>query len=147
MRIASVCFVSLILSGIALSAPSSVPESSTLSKRSDEMHGVSLIGIIANPADFDGKYVEVGGYLVFGREYGNALFLDETSERNGMSANSIGVEFDTEHEKRAQGLNRRYVILSGQFKAGDSAFGSGTLHGVYYVAPAETEARKVDKGK
>ena len=114
-------------------------------ERRPDQQSVSLIQLIANPDAFDGKNLSVGGYLVISREYENSLLLDENADRHHMYANSVGVEFDGSSAKvqqKGKELHRHYVIIAGRFKAHDSVFGSGTLHDVYYIFPADDEVVK-----
>ncbi len=132
-HISGISIMFALVVGAACAAP---PE---LAKHPGEQ-SVSLIQLIANPRNFDGKDVEVGGYLELRNEYENSLFLDENAQQHGMSGNSIAIEFEKSPvalQKRAKGLTRTYVIVTGRFKAGPTAFSAGKLQGVYYLAPAQ----------
>lgn len=132
MRILMSPLLFTLIFGAACAAP---PE---IAKKQDQ-RSVSIIQLIANPDEFDGKNVDVGGYLEMNDEYEHTLFLDENAMRNGMSANSIAISFDAFSpalKKRAKELNHGYVIVAGRFKAGPTAFSWGELEEVYYVAPA-----------
>lgn len=133
----SLIFVALAVFGIGavFSAPSADDE---LHKRKDEKY-VSLIQLIADPDKFNGSNVSVGGYLVLSREYEHSIYLDEDANRSGMTANSIAISFDSSSaaiQKRAKELDRKYVIIAGRFKAGNTIFSVGELEDVYYIAPA-----------
>lgn len=126
-------FFSLVLlaTGAACAAP---PE---IEKRPDEQ-SISMIELIANPDKFEGKNVDVGGYLVLSDDYENSLFLDENAHRSGMSANAIAIDLEGSSpaiQKRAKELDQRYVFIAGRFKSGPTAFSGGQLQGVYRFIP------------
>jgi hypothetical protein len=123
---------------LATSAASAGPPE--LTKYADEQ-SISIIQLIANPDRFDGKRVEVGGYLELRDEYEHSLFLDKSSLQSGMSANSVAVDLETSPTvimTRARQLNRSYVSLAGRFKAGSTAFSAGKLSEIYYIAPVSS---------
>lgn len=95
--------------------------------------------IVANPEAYDGKHVNVGGYLVLRDEYENSLSLDENSHRSGMWANSVAIDFQdssAEIKERARHQDRKYVVVTGRFVAGSTAFSLGKLQDIYYLVPA-----------
>lgn len=124
--------LSLIL-GVACAGP---PE---LANEPDQK-AVSIIQLIADPKQLDGSNILVGGYLEIRDEYEHSLFLDENAQRTGMMGNSIAIDlgaFRPALKKRAEELDRTYVILGGRFKAGPTAFSGGKLESVYSIIPAQ----------
>ena len=109
-----------------------------IAKRPDEI-SASLIQVIAWPEKFNEKYLVVGGYLEISSEIESSLFLDENSQMQGMTSNSIAVDLGgTEPALRARlkQLNGKYVFIAGSFKAGPTAFSDGTIGDIYRVIPA-----------
>jgi hypothetical protein len=126
-----------VVDGMAVSASEGQPH--RFEKHVDEQ-SVSLIQLIANPEAFDGKRVVVGGFLVLRDEYEHSLFVDENAHRASLTANSVAADFDgssTEIQARARQLDRRYVVVTGRFKAGATAFSGGKLEGIYGVVLIE----------
>lgn len=123
--------------GMAVSAAEG--QSHRFEKHVDEQ-SISLIQLIANPEAFDGKRVVVGGFLVLRDEYEHSLFVDESAHQAGLTANSVAADFDessAEIQARVRQLNRRYVVVTGRFKAGATAFSGGKLEEIYGVVPIE----------
>lgn len=133
MRISKLPLLLGLILGAAYAGP---PE---LASEPDQK-AVSIIQLIANPTELDRSNILVGGYLELRDEYEHSLFLDENAQRSGMWGNSIAIDFEAfpyELKKRAQELNRTYVVLGGRFKAGPTAFSGGKFERVYSIIPAE----------
>lgn len=129
-----VFLLSAISSVARVGAPPS-EQSWLVEKRADEQ-SISLIRLIASPLEFDGKYVVVQGYLLIRDEHENSIFVDENSFRNGLSANSIAVDFgggSPDAKARAMSRSKKYVIIAGRFKSGASTFSGGVIKEVYVV--------------
>lgn len=125
------------LGGAALSASDSPLH--RFEKHPDE-ESTSLIRLISNPQEFDGRRVVVGGFLVIRDEYEHSLFLDENAHRVGLFANSVAVDIDgssSDLKSRAMQLDKRYVVVTGRFKAGPTAFSGGTLQEIYGLVPID----------
>jgi len=83
---------------------------------------VSLVRVIANPQDFDGKRIRLTGYLgANGVDQSMGLYLSGIDRRNAVFANSIDVHVDP---SRVKDLLDGYVILSAIFHASDPRSGS-----------------------
>jgi hypothetical protein len=77
---------------------------------------VSLIRLIANPEKYDGKKIQIIGYLHLEFE-GNGLFLHKEDYDIGISKNSIWVDVDIKHpeESSLNKFSNHYVIIEGTF--------------------------------
>lgn len=77
---------------------------------------VSLIQLIANPAEFDQRRVLVVGYVVL--EFENKkMCLNESDAKHGITRNCMWLDVsDAVHANRAQ-FSRRYVLVEGTFNA------------------------------
>jgi hypothetical protein len=80
---------------------------------------VSLVQLIANPDQYDGKLVRVFGYLNLEFE-GDALYLHEEDFRRGLTRNGIWVSLVAAKVKQTTRPNRRYVLVEGVFNAKDN---------------------------
>lgn len=101
---------------------------------------VSLIQLVANPDDFDGRRVVVEGFLVLRDEYESSLFIDENTFSVGMTANAIAIGFEGSSDEvvaRLRQFDRRYVVVSGVFTAGATSFSGGILDEIYMVTLIE----------
>jgi hypothetical protein len=87
---------------------------------------VSLIQLIANPEKYDGKQVQVIGFLRLEFE-GNALYLHEDDYKNVVFGNSIGLGIPKKQKLPEDELNMHYVKVVGTFKAGMSNIQSGVI--------------------
>ncbi len=76
---------------------------------------VSLIRLIASPAELDGKRLRVCGYLgANGIDQSVGVFVSEVDSRYLVLSNSISVEVD---DAKIRELIKNYVIVSGVFHA------------------------------
>jgi hypothetical protein len=83
---------------------------------------VSLIRLIANPKEYDGKRLRLAGYLSgAGLDRSLGLYLSSIDGRNDIEQNSIGVD---SNEAKLHDLVGRYVVLTAVFHAPDPRFGS-----------------------
>jgi len=100
----------------------------------DIQENVSLVKLIANPEKYDGKRIQVIGYLHLEFE-GNAIYLHEEDFKHAISENSFWVDFSDKLTKKQdpKKFNDKYVIIIGTFKANDKGhmgmFG-GTLDNI-----------------
>ncbi|HET6327107.1 MAG TPA: hypothetical protein VFG04_20670 [Planctomycetaceae bacterium] len=91
---------------------------------------VSLIRLIANPNDFDGKPVRVIAFLRLEFE-GNALYVSRADYENHISKNGIWIDVPDLVRKEASEYSDRYVLVEGVFSAKDQGhmhLFSGALH-------------------
>lgn len=95
---------------------------------------VSLIQLIANPQQYDGKKVQFIGFLRLEYE-GNAAYLHQEDYENGIYKNAIWIDVPADMSDRQKAdTNLHYVIFSGTFRAalhGHMDLFSGTLSNVY----------------
>lgn len=74
---------------------------------------VSLVQLIANPNEYDGKFVRVIGFVSVEFE-GTAVYLHQEDFKYDITQNAIWLEMDFERNKK---LNQRYVLIEGTFDA------------------------------
>ena len=87
---------------------------------------VSLIQLIANPKEYDGKLVRVGGVVNFEFE-GDAIYLHKDDIRYCLTKNGLWLDTQSMQKKK---LNGKYVSVEGIFNAtskGHMGLWSGTL--------------------
>ena len=77
---------------------------------------VSLVTLIANAKQFDGRLVSVAGYMNLEWE-NSALFLHETDREFMFTKNAIWVTVPPEKRKYYRSLSHRYGIVRGVFHA------------------------------
>jgi hypothetical protein len=95
---------------------------------------VSLIQLIANPEKYDGKLVQVVGFLRLEHE-GDALYLHEDDYMHELYGNAIGIGVTKEWKWPKDDVNMRYVMVVGTFRAGKSNLYSGTIVKITNVVP------------
>ncbi|OYU79010.1 MAG: hypothetical protein CFE23_15985 [Flavobacterium sp. BFFFF1] len=110
----------LILLFLPLNCLSQTTENSTQKK--DEFtpwneFSISLIKLIATPEKYDGKRVQVIGYLNLEFE-GEAIYLHEEDFKKSLSHNAVHVNFSktTFNDKNLSDFNQKYVIIAGTFR-------------------------------
>jgi hypothetical protein len=90
---------------------------------------VSLVRLIATPEKYDGKAVQVVGFLRLEFE-GNAVYIHEVDYKSGITKNAVWVDRNAKVNDRADALNMHYVMLLGTFDAsrhGHMGLFSGSL--------------------
>jgi len=90
---------------------------------------VSLLQILANPAQHHGKEVQFVAYLNLEFE-SDTLWLHREDRANAILGNSIWVAATPEMEKEKSAINRKYVLIRGVFNAnmhGHLGMHAGTL--------------------
>nr|WP_315152948.1 hypothetical protein [uncultured Flavobacterium sp.] len=77
---------------------------------------ISLIRLIATPEKYDGKQVQVRGYLNLEFE-GNAIYLHKEDYSKALTDNGFWVNFSKEiaEKKNLSVYNKQYVIIVGTF--------------------------------
>lgn len=91
---------------------------------------VTVDRLVANPESYDGKLVEVSGFLVLaGAETGGRLFADRQDFENGVLAASVRVERTEQMEANRDQLDGRNVSITGIFRQGEAQKkGTGLVH-------------------
>lgn len=98
---------------------------------------VSLINLIANPQEYDGKTVRV--YGVANMEFeGTALYFSKEDYKHGLSRNAIWLSIDSElwenEYHNLQKFNGKYVLVEGTFVAEGqghmSMYSAGTIKNI-----------------
>lgn len=77
---------------------------------------ISLIKLIANPEKYDGKVIQVRGYLNLEFE-GNAIYLHKEDYSKALTDNGFWVNFSKEiaEKKNLNDYSKKYVIIVGTF--------------------------------
>lgn len=85
---------------------------------SGEVQTVSLMNLIVTPERFDGKEVDLVGYVIIGRERDSIWFhKDDALHEN--EANSLWLNISEKDVKKYQKLSRTYVRIIGIFRANE----------------------------
>jgi hypothetical protein len=82
----------------------------------DEPRDVSIIQLITNPQQFDGKLVRVIGFMHLEFE-GDAIYLHREDFEYSMEKNSLAIELSDSQGRSWRKLNDHYVIVEGRFSA------------------------------
>ena len=78
--------------------------------------GVSLIQLIANPKDYDGKVVRVIGFVKLEFE-GNAIYLHQDDYKHNITKNGLWVDVTDDVRKKQKDYDQKYVLVVGTFNA------------------------------
>ncbi|SEN56058.1 hypothetical protein [Niastella yeongjuensis] len=100
----------------------------------DVKENVSLVKLIANPEKYNGKRIQVIGYLHLEFE-GKAIYLHEEDFKHAISENSFWVNFSSKlaEKQDLKKFNNKYVIVIGTFNAnerGHMGMFGGTLDNI-----------------
>jgi hypothetical protein len=79
-----------------------------------ELLDVSLVQLIANPKNYDGKFVRVIGFVRL-EEEGTAVYLNQEDDKHSLTRN--GLWLDITDEKSPTDFDRKYVLIEGTFNA------------------------------
>jgi hypothetical protein len=93
-----------------------VPHGDTLSFRG-ERDSVSLIALIAMPEKYEGREVDVAGYLIIEDDNNAVLFVGEGDYRHGLNKNGIRIVFPSEILAKRTVYTKHYVSIRGIFTA------------------------------
>ena len=115
---------------LALTLAASV--SSIVLGNSAQPERVSLIRLLAEPAAFDGRKIQVAGFFVF-EEENHALYFSSDDANNGIS--NGGIELNFYHSPfrpmAPQRFDRKYVSVIGVFHAhGTSQWPMSSMSGI-----------------
>jgi hypothetical protein len=97
-------------------------------------NSVSIVQLIATPEKFDGKVVQVMGFLRLEFE-GDAIYLHEDDYRHAIHKNGLMVVTNPKIDMEADKLNLHYVVLEGTFDAnnhGNMGLNSGTITNITF---------------
>jgi hypothetical protein len=103
--------------------------------------GVSLEQLLAKPGKYDGKAVQVTGYLHLEFE-GNSLYRDKKDYEQGHYQNALWIDLTELQLKKAAAHNDRYVVVIGTFDAEDRGhlgLWPGALSKVQRIHPGPTQ--------
>ncbi len=81
-----------------------------------EALSVSLIQLIASPAEYEGKRVAVAGFCNLAFE-GNALYLHEEDFRKMLRVNAVRLDLPTPIPSAYQKAHWKYAMVEGVFSA------------------------------
>ena len=98
---------------------------------------VSLITLIAKPAEFDGKQVRVTGFARVEFE-GNAIYLHRDDYLYGITKNGLWLDLEMVSSKLAAGADKRYVLIEGVFsmeEQGHFGMWSGSIKHTTRIQP------------
>ena len=96
--------------------------------------------LIATPEKYDGKVVQVMGFLRLEFE-GNAIYLHKDDYTHAIYKNGLMVVTNSNIEPRADKLNLHYVILEGTFDGknlGNKGLNSGTITNITFIGICPT---------
>jgi hypothetical protein len=77
---------------------------------------VSLVQLIANPKEHDGKVVRVIGYVRLEFE-GNAIYLHEDDDKHAIHRNGLWLSITDDIRKNAKEFDKKYILVEGTFDA------------------------------
>ncbi len=91
--------------------------SSTGSSFENDITGVSIIQLIANPEKFNGKYVRLIGFVRLEFE-GDAIYLHKEDYERGLTKNGLWLEITGDCcGDNTQGFDQKYCLVQGTFNA------------------------------
>jgi hypothetical protein len=116
-----ICLLAVCISGFSLPSAdrAQVPE----------VEQISILQLIATPEAFNGKEVQVIGFLRLEFE-GNVLYLHEEDYTHHIYKNGLWLRPNAKMKANTDKLNLHYVIIKGRFNARDKGhmgLGSGTI--------------------
>ncbi|SRR5713101_1282071 len=108
----------------------------------------SMVRVIANPKEFDGKKITVVGFLDLTYE-GDALYLHKEDADNLLD-NALWLDTTEELGRRKDALDLKYVRMTGTFRAGPRGRQTNLVGGITQIVgfglwsdPAHPEAQAI----
>lgn len=89
-----------------------------MSAKSSELSDVSMVQLIANPEQYDGKPIRLIAFLNLEFE-GNALYLHREDFEKSILSNAVWISLDDQQMRTSRRLSRGYVLVEGIFDAKD----------------------------
>ena len=77
---------------------------------------VSLVRLIANPKDYDGKVVRVIGFMRLEFEV-DGIYLHQDDYKHSIYKNGLWIDAGEDMHKRKAELDQKYVLVEGTFNA------------------------------
>lgn len=96
---------------------------------------VSMVQLLAEPQQFNGKRVQVMGFVHLEFE-GNAIYLSKEDYKYGMEKNGLWLSIsqtDRENRENYSQINNNYVVVEGTFNAeikGHFGMWSGSIENI-----------------
>ncbi len=81
-----------------------------------EPEDVSIVQLLANPKEYDGKFVRLIGYVALEFE-GTAIFLHKEDCDHALMANGLWLDVDEAVLKKRKEYHHKYVLIEGTFNA------------------------------
>ncbi|KRB98283.1 hypothetical protein [Duganella sp. Root198D2] len=88
------------------------------SATSSELKDVSMIQLIANPQQYDGKPIRVMAFLNLEFE-GNALYLHREDFDKSLLSNAVWISLDDQQVRTSKKFSGGYVLVEGVFSSKD----------------------------
>jgi hypothetical protein len=101
---------------------------------------VSIVQLIATPEKYNGKVVQVAGFLRLEFE-GDTIYLHEDDYNHGIHKNGLWVVRNAKIDEKASKLNMHYVVLEGTFDAsnqGHLGLNSGSITNITFAGICPT---------
>lgn len=77
---------------------------------------VSLVQLIANPEDYDGKFIRVIGFFRMEFE-GDAIYLHQEDYKHALTCNGLWIDVTDDIRNRQAEFDQKYVLVEGTFNA------------------------------
>jgi hypothetical protein len=119
-------FIGAALIALGFGAISARESSMNAETNAQQPTRVSLVQLIANPQEYDGKFVRVIGFVSVEFE-GTAVYLHQEDYKYEITQNGLWLDLDVERNKK---VDQRYAIIEGTFDAnhnGHKGLFSGSL--------------------
>jgi len=93
---------------------------------------VSIVKLIANPREYDSKYIRVIGYVSLEFE-GTAVYLHQDDYKYGITKNAIWLDIAKSDRNPYMASDQKYALIEGTFDAkgyGHQGLFSGTIKSI-----------------
>jgi hypothetical protein len=122
-------FIGAALIALGFGAISARESSMNAETNAQQPTRVSLVQLIANPQEYDGKFVRVIGFVSVEHE-GTAVYLHQEDYKYDITENAVWLDIDFQRNKK---FDQRYALIEGTFDAkhsGHKRLFSGSLKDV-----------------
>jgi hypothetical protein len=102
--------------GLSSSVETNVERTAMSASYTQQPVTVSIIQLIANPKEYDEKYVRVIGFARIAFE-SNGLYLHQDDYKYGITKNALWLEIAKGGRREYLQYDRKYILLEGTFDA------------------------------
>lgn len=105
-------WIKILFFAVPIAFVSMCQQSSIAVAQSQEPQNVSMVALLANSQNFDGKLILTQGFLLIKPDM-DTLYLHEEDYRHGLDKNAFVLDIPEKQRSKLKKLNLKYVLIVG----------------------------------